>query len=208
MSLKTHITTNAVSLFARNGIRRVSMDDVARKANVSKRTLYDFFKDKEALLIEVLKEIRKPFIEYFSVWERRPDTALEIILLFNEKMIEKPTVLCDNFFEDVMRYPEALKILLEGKRLFLEKVVELLKRGEKEHVFMSDINYDIISLFFQKQMPSAGTSEVYARYTHEEVHNTLFFIFLRGICTDTGRDILDKFVVKKKYRNMSGDSSQ
>ena len=200
MSLKTYIATSAASLFARNGIKRVSMDDVARKANVSKRTLYDFFKDKEALLIEVLNEVRKPFSEHFSALEKRPGTALEIMLLFNEKMIEKPTLLCDDFFEDIKRYPEALKVLLEGKRLFLEKVLELLKRGERERVFMSDINYDIISLLAQKQMRSPRTSDVYTKYTHEEVHNTLFFIFLRGICTDAGRDILDKFVVKKRYR--------
>jgi AcrR family transcriptional regulator len=208
MSLKTHITTSAVSLFARNGIKRVSMDDVARKANVSKRTLYDFFKDKEALLIEVLDEICKPFAEYFSASEKRPDTALEVILLLNERMIEHPTLLCDDFFEDINRYPGALKILLERKRLFLKKMVELLKRGEKERVFMSDINYDIISLVAQKQIQSPDTSGVFAKYTHEEVHDTLFFIFLRGICTDTGRDILDRFVVKKKYRNLSGNKLQ
>jgi AcrR family transcriptional regulator len=200
MSLKSHITTDAASLFARNGIKRVSMDDVARKANVSKRTLYDFFKDKEALLIEVLNEIRKPFTEHFAEMEKRPGTALEIMLLFNEKIMEKPTLLCDDFFEDIKRYPEALEILLEEKRLFLEKVMKLLKRGENEHVFMSDINYDIISLLAQQQMQSAGTSDVFAKYTHEEVHNTIFFIFLRGICTDAGREILDKFVIKKRYR--------
>ncbi|MDR1222872.1 MAG: TetR/AcrR family transcriptional regulator [Tannerella sp.] len=205
MSLKTHIATNAVSLFARNGIKHVSMDDVARKANVSKRTLYDFFKDKEALLIEVLKEIRKPFTEYFLASEKRPGTALEVILLLNERMVENPTLLCDDFFEDVKRFPEALKVLLEGKQLFLKKLVELLKRGEKERVFMSDINYDIISLLAQKQMQSPDMSDVFAKYTHEEVHNTLFFIFLRGICTDTGRDILDRFVVKKRFRDMSGN---
>lgn len=181
------------------------MDDVARKANVSKRTLYDFFKDKEALLIEVLNEIRKPFTEYFLASEKRPGTALEVILMFNERMVENPTLLCDDFFEDVKRFPEALKVLLEGKHIFLKKLVELLKRGEKERVFMSDINYDIISLLAQKQMQSPDMSDVFAKYTHEEVHNTLFFIFLRGICTDTGRDILDQFVVKKRFRDMSGN---
>jgi AcrR family transcriptional regulator len=204
MFLKIHITANAVSLFARNGVKRVSMDDVARKANVSKRTLYDFFKDKEALLIEVLNEMRKTFTEHFSVLEKRPATALEVLLLFNERMTEKPILLCDDFFQDINRYPEALKVLLEGKHLFLKKIVELLKRGEKEGVFMSDINYDIISLLAQKQVQSLGgaSSEAFVKYTQEEVHNAIFFIFLRGICTDAGRDILDKFIVKKKYGNM------
>ncbi|MDR2913843.1 MAG: TetR/AcrR family transcriptional regulator [Tannerella sp.] len=201
MSLKDHITTAAINLFSRNGIKRVSMDDVARKANVSKRTLYDFFRDKESLLIEVLDKIREPFSEQIGLFEKRSDTALEAMLLFNEKLMEKQTWLCDDFFEDIKRYPKAFQILLEGKRVFLNKIIELLKRGEKESVFMSDIDYDLISLMAQQQMSKPASSEgIFTKYTHEEVHNTIFFIFLRGISTDAGRDILDKFITKKRYK--------
>ncbi len=201
MPLKDHITTVAINLFSRNGIKRVSMDDVARKANVSKRTLYDFFNDKETLLIEVLAKIREPFSEQMELLEKRADTALEIMLLFNERLMEKQTWLCDDFFEDIKRYPKAFQLLLDGKRVFLDNIIELLKRGEKEAVFMSDIDYDLISLMAQQQMSKpAHTEGIFTKYTHEEVHNTIFFIFLRGISTDTGRDILDKFITKKRYK--------
>lgn len=200
MSLKNHITAAAITLFSRNGIKRVSMDDVARKANVSKRTLYEFFNDKESLLIEVLENIRTPFSELIDALDKNSETALEAMLMFNEKVMEKPTWLCEEFIEDVKRYPKALQIFMDGKRRFLDKIIALLKRGEKESVFMSNVNYDIISLMAQYQFSKSAPSEVFTKYTHEEVHNTIFFIFLRGICTDRGRDILEKFVVKKKYK--------
>ncbi|MDR0698992.1 MAG: TetR/AcrR family transcriptional regulator [Tannerella sp.] len=203
MSLKEHIQVTAVDLFSRNGIKRVSMDDVARKANVSKRTLYDFFKDKEALLIGVLNKMREPLSEYFESLEKGSYTALEMILLFNEKLMEKPIWLCEDFLEDIKRFPLAFRLMIDGKRQFLDKIIELLKRGEKESVFMSDINYDIISLLAHRQFSKCNSldiSEVLAKYTPEEVHNTVFYIFLRGICTDAGRDIVDKFVTKKIYR--------
>jgi hypothetical protein len=41
-----------------------------------------------------------------------------------------------------------------------------------------------------------GISGVYAEYTHKEALNTIFFIFLRRIYIDTGRDI---FRCKKKH---------
>lgn len=203
MSLKEHIQVTAVDLFSRNGIKRVSMDDVARKANVSKRTLYDFFKDKEALLIGVLNKMREPLSEYFESLEKGSYTALEMILLFNEKLMEKPIWLCEDFLEDIKRFPLAFRLMIDGKRQFLDKIIELLKRGEKESVFMSDINYDIISLLAHRQFSKCNSldiSEVLAKYTPKEVHNTVFYIFLRGICTDAGRDIVDKFVTKKIYR--------
>ena len=200
MPLKEHITTIATNLFSRNGIKRVSMDDVARKANVSKRTLYEFFKDKETLLIEVLDKVREPFVEHIEIMEKSESTALEAILLFHEKIMEKPVWLCDDFFEDINRYPEALRALANNKRKFLTKIIELLKRGEKESVFMSDVNYDIISLMAQQQFSKTEPPPLFTKYTHEEVHNTFFLIFIRGICTDSGRDILEKYLLKKKYK--------
>ena len=199
MPLKSNITTVATNLFSRNGIKRVSMDDVARKANVSKRTLYEFFKDKESLLIGVLDKVREPYVEYLDLVGKSEGTALDALLLFNEKIMEKPIWMCDDFFEDINRYPNALQEFLESKRKFLGKIIELLKRGEKESVFMSDINYDIISLMAQQQFSKTEPSPIFTKYTHEEVHNTMFFIFLRGICTESGREILDKFALKKKY---------
>ena len=200
MPLKDHITTTATNLFSRNGIKRVSMDDVARKANVSKRTLYEFFNDKESLLIEVLNKLLDPFCEFFGLLEKKTETALEILLLFNEKLMERQVWLCDDFFEDMKRYPKALQILKDNKSKSLIILIELLKRGKKEAVFMSDVNYDIISIVAQQQLSKTEPSEVFKKYSHEEIHDTLFFIFLRGICTDSGREILEKFILKKKYK--------
>ncbi|MDR2679474.1 MAG: TetR/AcrR family transcriptional regulator [Tannerella sp.] len=201
MSLKDNIRAVAVDLFSRNGIKRVSMTDIARKANVSKRTLYDFFGDKEALLIDMLQKMREPVSEYIRSLEKMPYTALEIILLLNEKMMEKPTWVCEDFFEDIKRYPNALQLMLETKKRFINKIIELLKRGEKEAVFMSNINYDIISMMAHREYSMSGASDICTKYTHEEVHNTLFFIFLRGISTCAGCEIIDGFVTKKKYKS-------
>lgn len=199
MPLKENITAVATNLFSRNGIKRVSMDDVARKANVSKRTLYEFFKDKESLLIEVLMKSSEPYVKHINSLGQSEGTALDALLLFNEKIMEKPVWVCEDFFEDVKRYPDALKAFTDSKHKFLTKIIALLKRGEKESVFMSDVNYDILSLIAQQQFSKLEPPPIFTKYTHEEVHNTFFFIFIRGICTDSGRDILEKFLLKKKY---------
>lgn len=201
MNLKAHITTTTIQLFSRNGIKRVSMDEVARKANVSKRTLYDIFEDKEALLIAVLTKIYEPLIEQLALLEKQSETALEMILLCNEKMMEKPTWLCEDFVEDLKRFPKAYQIIVEGKQSFLTKWIELLKRGEREAVFITDVNYGLISLMVEQQFNNTEPTELFTKYSHREVHDTFFYIFLRGICTDTGRAILEKFALKKRYQH-------
>jgi AcrR family transcriptional regulator len=177
------------------------MDDISRKANVSKRTLYDFFKDKEDLLIEALYNIRKPVANYFEMSEKSSETALDVILGFRSLMLERSTGLCENFWEDIKRYPGAIQVLKDGQYKFLDEFIDLLKRGEKEEIFVSDINYEIVSMLAHNELRMAKRpSDMLSKFSIREVHNTVFYIFIRGICTDAGRKIFDKYVMKVKYQ--------
>jgi len=188
-------------MFIKNGIKRVSMDDIARKANVSKRTLYSFFRDKEDLLTEAIRRSREPFQGLLATLEKSSETTLDLILQFNEVIMVKHPAPCDDYFEDIKRYPEACKQLMEGKGQFLNKAMELLQRGVSEGVFMENINYDLISFIAHSHINASMPEELHARFSREEVHNTLFFTFLRGICTNKGRDILEKYYVKKNFKS-------
>lgn len=46
----------ARQLFAQNGVERTSMDAIAARAGVSKRTVYDYYGDKRWLLLGVIEE--------------------------------------------------------------------------------------------------------------------------------------------------------
>jgi TetR/AcrR family transcriptional repressor of mexJK operon len=48
------ILAAARELFVRDGVERTSMDAVAARANVSKRTVYDYYGDKQGLLLGVI----------------------------------------------------------------------------------------------------------------------------------------------------------
>ncbi len=80
MNKKEQVILEARKLFKKYGYKKVSMDEVARKAQVTKKTIYTYFKDKEELfkyfIKEELEQIRQrieqkekenlPFIEYVS----------------------------------------------------------------------------------------------------------------------------------------------
>lgn len=51
------VLTAAVELFSEDGFQSTSMDMVAAKAEVSKRTVYNHFPSKEALFKEILKDL-------------------------------------------------------------------------------------------------------------------------------------------------------
>ena len=51
---KLNIIKNVGNLYLRFGIKSVTMDDVANECGVSKKTLYQFFSDKENLVSQVI----------------------------------------------------------------------------------------------------------------------------------------------------------
>ena len=48
--LKEKILSTAMAAFYKNGIRAVKMNDIANALSISKRTLYELYKNKEDLL--------------------------------------------------------------------------------------------------------------------------------------------------------------
>lgn len=53
---RSAILTAARELFVRDGVERTSMDAVAARAGVSKRTVYDYYGDKRRLLLGVVEQ--------------------------------------------------------------------------------------------------------------------------------------------------------
>src|SRR5213592_3342567 len=57
MSIKERIQQKASELFRRYGIRSVTMDEIAAQLGISKKTIYQFYSDKEALVQDIFKDI-------------------------------------------------------------------------------------------------------------------------------------------------------
>jgi TetR/AcrR family transcriptional regulator, repressor for uid operon len=57
IDVKEKIVDAALATFSKNGYDRTRMDDIAEAANVSKGTLYLYFKNKEELFTPYLRGI-------------------------------------------------------------------------------------------------------------------------------------------------------
>lgn len=68
-----------MQLFASQGYRRTSVDDVAREANVAKGTVYTYFATKQDLLVQAIAEEKRRFGAVFDALfkeELAPDVRL------------------------------------------------------------------------------------------------------------------------------------
>ena len=193
MIIKEQIMLTAFDLFSEHGIKNVSMDDIAHNASISKRTLYELFEDKETLLTECINLSYTKMRLSMKRLESEPITALEVALLFYEELMRRPRWFNRKFYDDLKRYPKALQKTEEEKSRFLKKCIKLLSRGAKEGVFQPNINFEIVALLAKEQAKMIRPSKALSNHSVSEVFNTILYTFLRGISTEKGIAILDRY---------------
>lgn len=188
----------SLDLFSQYGIKSVSMDDIARNVGISKRTLYGFFEDKETLLTEGLRYIQKQTTAFLEELEKGPYTVIDIIMLFYQELMKRPRWYSQKFYDDLNKYPKALAVKEEDRSTFADRCSLLFNRGIKEEVFQKEVNFDIMTLLAKEQLKMIHPSKTFAQHSNIEVYSTVLFTFLRGISTDKGREILDRWYLKKQ----------
>ena len=195
--VKQRIIEEASELFGRSGVKSITMDDLARHLGISKRTIYENFKDKETLLIACIDDLhfkwqafyKKAFVEAINVAEA-------ILALLQNDAEQRQS----NMIEDIRKYyPQVYKEHLskyhtDKSREFSQMII----RGVNEGVFRENLNSDVIVLFFSKLIEDTSYVDNFTnRFTLKEVQENLAITFLRGMCTPKGLEIIDKYINEK-----------
>ena len=78
----------ARELILEQGVSRVSIEDIARKAELSKATVYLYFSSKETLLKEICESSAKVFLEHFKLFLKTGVTGMEALRGFWRGYVE------------------------------------------------------------------------------------------------------------------------
>ncbi|MEM0912771.1 MAG: TetR/AcrR family transcriptional regulator [Pseudomonadota bacterium] len=73
---RSSIVSSANSLFYLHGIKATSLDAIAEKAGVTKKTIYYHFQSKDDLVAEYLVSRDQPNINAFKTWFKKENGAL------------------------------------------------------------------------------------------------------------------------------------
>src|ERR1700744_1406124 len=81
MDVKERILTKAAELFMRYGIRSITMDEIASQLGISKKTIYQFFTDKDDLVAAfIAQEITENEQECIDFHNNAIDAVQEVFL--------------------------------------------------------------------------------------------------------------------------------
>lgn len=192
---KEDILAWVLQRFREEGIRSVTMDEIAAHAGISKRTLYEQFGDKEQLLIECLKyhwaQEQRTLLEYA---ESGTHNVLELILFsFNQKLAT-----CRNtyhgFTRDMMRYRRVMEYVRVYNQNSSREFIAALKLGVEQGLMRGDIRFELFEEFLTAQMRLLYEEGVWRKYTPQEVFRMILLVWLRGISTAEGGRMIDAYM--------------
>jgi TetR/AcrR family transcriptional regulator, cholesterol catabolism regulator len=191
------IKQKADELMMQYGIRSVSMDDIATALGMSKKTIYQYFADKDELVKAIIHEIINHNQQCCLRDKSVALNAVHEVFLAIDMMQEmfqnlNPTVLYD--LEKF--HPAAFAQFLTHKYDFLYRIItQNLQRGIAEDLYRPDIDTDILVKARLEIMMLAFNQQVYPKkkYRLIEVETQLTVHFLYGVATSKGYKLITKY---------------
>lgn len=196
--LKGKILNMAMTLFVKNGIKAVKMDDIAHALGISKRTLYEIYRNKEILLLEVIKAYSQKREKEMSEYSSHNKNVMDIILYVYTRKVEEFSNTNPKFYDDIVKYPDVLDFLKKSKEENQKRLSDFLNQGIEEGYFREDVDHELVALLYDSVGQLVIEKRLFLRFTVEDILNNIMFISLRGICTRKGVDVLDQFLESQK----------
>ena len=188
----------AGEMFRQNGIKPITMDDIAAQLSMSKRTLYEMFRDKEALLRECILRRHRTMDDFIRGLFDSSYNVLEILLSCHLKAVEGLRSTNPRFFEDIKKYPDLAGLMRQTRSDESDGAFVYFHMGVEQGLFRDDVNFEIMTWLFYEQINILVNSDMAKKYSFIEVYEVIMLSYIRGLCTDKGLKLLDDYI--REYR--------
>ena len=197
MSQTERIVSGSEELFLKAGIKSVTMDDIATHLGMSKKTIYQFFKDKNDLVIALVKKkLKDDETQMGEIISRSENVIEEMINMMkcSEDIFSRinPIVI-----HDLQKYhPEAWKQFQDFKSGVLVHTLEqLLSKGIKQGYIRPDIDVKIMARMRVAQVEMGFNAAIFtvAEFSIWKVQYQLLEHFTYGVCTLKGYKLLNQY---------------
>ncbi|MDO7884730.1 TetR/AcrR family transcriptional regulator [Hymenobacter cheonanensis] len=197
METKDRILTRAAALFMRNGIKSVSMDDIATDLGMSKKTLYKTFTNKDEIVLGVMTtHLCNAQGECARVASHAAD-AVQEMLTISAWADQQFSNIHPSIFHDLRKYyPSAWELFSAHKSTFiLDQITQNLRRGIAEGLFRADLDVDVLARLNLSQIELTFDPDIYppAQFSPMRVNKVFDEHFLLGVATLKGHRLFNKY---------------
>lgn len=199
---KTRIQKAAHDLVMQYGIRSVSMDDIANNLGMSKKTIYQYFKDKDELVEAVVDEVISTNQHACKQDIDRSENAVHEIFLVMEMMAEMFKTMNPFILHDMQKYhPAAFCKFKKHKNEFLYNVcTQNLLRGVQEELYRPELAVDILCRYRVETMfiPFSPEFQQSLKHSLAKLEEEILMHFLFGLVSQKGYKLIIKYREQKE----------
>lgn len=204
ISSKDKILNAALHEFMQFGYTKITVDEIAKVAGVSKKTIYQHFNSKEDILWEVIKcRANEKHTNFQDIYDLDVDflEKMRLIGYRNAKDLSNAPIA---FLKDLKRNAPAISIKVEELRR--ESIVrvfeEFYSKGLDENYFRKDIPIKIVSEMYYAMMNHMFTIAIDSnQHSMEELYDYLSMIFFEGVFSREGYTKFNKLKEKTINEN-------
>lgn len=211
METKERILNKANDLYMRYGIRSVTMDEIAVQTGVSKKTIYQFYADKDELVEAVVAEKIKYTQDCCDFDVTSSINAVEEIFKTIDMLEEVFKNMNPSVMFDLKKYHmEAFMKLEKHKSEFVYNMVkDNLERGIAEGLYREEINLDILSRYRVESMMLPFNTEFYSKTKNSllDVETEILLHYLYGIANPKGYKLILKYQ-QERTKKLTSDAKK
>jgi len=198
MELRDRIIEQSIQSFMKYGIRHVTMDEIANNLGISKRTLYEVFKDKNELLNTCMKHLELKQDESHQKLTSECSNTLEVMIRTMQEGLKYMDIINPVFFSDLKKYYPMVweEKQREHTTKGLNKIHTQLRKGINEGLFRKDFDIKIVAKLFHEQMNLIVDDSIFPKdeYNFQDLFKNMVINFVRGISTRKGTELIDQIL--------------
>ena len=154
---KQKIIQIALELFARKGFHTTTVEEIARKANIAKGSIYNYFHSKEQILFEVINFIFAEFDQLMPQKSPEEITDQDLIRMVKDSFdLVKQNPDKYSLYYQLFLQPDLMALLSKPSTEYLQQIIDYLvpffqKKGvqnPRAHVIAFIANLDGLALHY------------------------------------------------------------
>jgi len=196
--MKTKIIQKTTELFLNLGFKSVTMDDIANKLAISKKTIYAHFSNKKdlveatafyifeqinALIEKIEAERLNPIDETFKI--------KEVVTRYLKGEKTSPEYQLKKYYPSIYA-----KLDLKKREIINTCFKDSLKRGIEEDYFRTDINVNLIAKFYYLAITAIKNDELFFEDNINEAMEYYLEYHIRAIASEKGLQTLNQLLNK------------
>lgn len=199
---RQRILSEVSALLLQYGIRSISMDDIAARLGISKKTIYQYFEDKDALVEEIVSNILSENECDCENDRVAAENAIHEVILAMQMMQKMFATMNPSVVHDLQKYhPKAfIRFKIHKDQFLLQLLTKNLQRGIKEKLYRPEISVDILARFRVEStmLPFNPDFQQSLKQNLFELQQEILIHFLYGVVTLRGYEILTQYLQTQK----------